>query len=104
MLADSLKFVLASEFEATQIKEIIISKSQASIKSAREEGEESIIRTVERAKSEIAHLQKTADHKTMEAAAELASSTANRLATMRARAEKRMDIVAERIFERIISV
>ena len=104
MLADSLKFILASEYEAKQVKEIIISKSQASIKKTREEGEESIVHTVERAKTEIAQLQKTADRKTMEAAAELASSTANRLATMRARAEKRLDTVAERIYERIVNV
>jgi phosphatidylglycerol:prolipoprotein diacylglycerol transferase len=40
----------------------------------------------------------------LEAAAELANSTANRLATMRARAEKRADVIAQRIYERIVSI
>ena len=104
MLADSLKYILAAEYEANQIKLIILNKSKESLESAQKEGEESVATTLERAKVELEHLRKTSDRKAMEAAAELANSTANRLATMRARAEKRMDIVAQRIFERIISV
>jgi len=104
LLADSLKYVLASEYEANQVKLIVLNKSKETLEQARKEGEESVAKTLERAKAELEHLRKTSDRKAMEAAAELASSTANRLATMRARAEKRMDIVAQRIFERIISV
>ena len=104
MLAESLKYVLASEYEANQVKLIILNKSKETIEQAKKDGEDSVKTTLERAKKELEHLRKTSDRKAMEAAAELASSTANRLATMRARAEKRMDIVAQRIFERIISV
>ncbi|MCL2661843.1 MAG: hypothetical protein FWE83_00740 [Oscillospiraceae bacterium] len=104
MLADSLKYVLASEYEANQVKLIVLNKSKETIEQAKKEGEETVKNTLERARTELEHLKKTSDRKAMEAAAELASNTANRLATMRARAEKRMDIVAQRIFERIISV
>jgi DNA anti-recombination protein RmuC len=104
VLADSLKFVLASEYEANQVKLIVLNKSQETLEQAKKEGEESVKTTLERAKLELEQLRKKSDHKAMEAATELASSTANRLATMRARAEKRMDTVAQRIFERIISV
>jgi len=104
VLADSLKYILAAEYEANQVKLIILNKSKESLESAQKEGEESVTTTLERAKVELEHLRKNSDRKAMEAAAELANSTANRLATMRARAEKRMDIVAQRIFERIISV
>ena len=104
MLADSLKYILAAEYEANQVKLIILNKSKESIEQAKQEGEESIASSLNRAKHEIEQLQKASDRKAMEAAAELASSTANRLATMRARADKRLDTVAQRIFERIVSV
>jgi len=104
LLADSIKFILAAEYEANQIKLIVLNKSKETIEKAKIDGEESIKATLARADSEIEQLKKSSDRKAMESAAELASSTANRLATMRARAEKRLDTVAQRIFERIISV
>ena len=104
MLSDSIKYVLAAEYEANQVKLIVLNKSKETIEQATVEGEKSIKASLSRAESEIEQLRKSSDRKAMEAAAELASSTANRLATMRARAEKRLDTVAQRIFERIISV
>ena len=104
MLAESLKYILASEYEANQLKLIVLNKSKETIEQAIKDGEESVERTLARAKIELEQLQKSSDRKAMEAAAELASNTANRIAAMRARAEKRMDIAAQRIFERIISV
>ena len=104
MLADYLKHILAAEFEASQVKDIIRNRSKETIEKAKEDGEKSVATTLARAEAEIEELKKASDRKTMEAAAELASSTANRLATMRARAEKRLDTVAERIYERIVNV
>ena len=104
MLADSIKQILAAEYEANQVKLIVLNKSKESIEQAKKDGEQSIESTRARAKAEIEHLKKTSDQKAMNSAAELASSTANRLATMRARAEKRLDTVAQRIYERIVSV
>ncbi|MCL2820512.1 MAG: hypothetical protein FWD38_06740 [Oscillospiraceae bacterium] len=104
MLSDSIKYVLAAEYEANQVKLIVLNKSKETIEQATAEGEQSVASSLSRAENEIEQLKKASDHKAMEAAAELASSTANRLATMRARADKRLDTVAQRIFERIISV
>ena len=104
MLADSIKYILAAEYEANQVKLIVLNKSKETIEKAETEGQRSVASTLARAKSEIDQLKKASDHKAMEAASELASSTANRLATMRARAEKRLDTVAQRIFERIVNV
>ena len=104
MTADSIKYILAAEYEANQVKLIVLNKSKESIEQATKEGEESVASSLARAESEIEQLRKASDQKAMEAAAELASSTANRLATMKARADKRLDTVAQRIFERIISV
>ena len=104
LLADSIKLILAAEYEANQVKLIVLNKSKESIEQAKIDGEKTVTATLARAESEIEQLKKASDRKAMEAAAELASSTANKLATMRARAERRLDTVAQRIFERIISV
>ena len=104
MLADSIKYILAAEYEANQVKLIVLNKSKESIEKAKADGEELVAATIERAETEISQLKKASDSKAMESAAELASSTANKLATMRARAEKRLDTVAQRIFERIVSI
>ena len=104
MLADSMKYILAAEYEANQVKLIVLNKSKETIEKAKADGEKTVVSTLARAETEIEQLKKASDRKAMESAAELASSTANRLATMRARAEKRLDTVAQRIFERIVSV
>ena len=104
MLAESIKYILAAEYEANQVKLIVLNKSKETIEKAKADGEKSVALTLARAEAEIEQLKQAADRKAMEAATELASSTANRLATMRARAEKRLDTVAQRIFERIVNV
>jgi len=104
LLADSIKYILAAEYEANQVKLIILNKSKETIEKAKADGEMSVVQTIKRAEAEIEQLQKGSDRKATESAVELASSTANRLATMRARAEKRLDMVAQRIFERIVNV
>ena len=104
ILADSIKLILAAEYEANQVKLIVLNKSKETIEQAEAEGQKAITATLARAESELEQLRKASDRKAMDAAIELASKTENRLATMRARAEKRLDTVAERIFERIISV
>jgi len=104
LLADSIKYIVVAEYEANQVKLIVLNKSKESIEKAKADGENTVATTLARAESEIKQLRKTSDQKAMESAAALASSTANRLATMRARAEKRLDTVAQRIFERIVSI
>jgi len=104
MLSDLIKGILATEYEANQVKLLVLKKSQESIEQATKEGSEAIADVLKRAESDINQLRRASDKKAMESATELASSTANRLATMRARAENRLDLVAQRIFERIVSI
>jgi len=99
-----MKYILAAEYEAIQIKLLVLNKSKETIEQATADGEKAIAESLSRAEAEIEQLKKSSDKKAMEAAVELASSTANRLATMRARADRRLDTVAQRIFERIVSV
>ena len=104
LAAEFLKYVLAAEYEANQVKLIVLNKSKESIEAAKTDGEESVKTSFARAEYEIEQLKKSSDRKAMESASELASTTANRIAAMRARAERRLDTVAQRIFERIVSV
>ena len=64
-------------------------------------GRDGVDATLARAASEIAHLIRASDHKATEEAAKLASATANRLATLRARAERRLEGTAELILQYI---
>lgn len=102
--ADAIKRIITAEYEANQVKLIVLNRSNESIAAAKEECERSLRAALDRAKQEIEQLQRATDKKAMDAANELASSTANRLATMSARAEKRLDTVAQRIFERIVNI
>jgi len=104
MPADSIKHILAAEYEANQVKLIVLGRSNESIERVRAECEKTVSASTIKAKAEIDQLKKTTDRKAMDYASELASSTANRLATMSARAEKRLDTVAQRIFERIVNI
>jgi len=83
---------------------IMQQKAQETIDEAHKAGKETVSSTLKRAESEIAHLIRASDQKATKEAEELASSTANRLATMRARAERRLDSAAQLILERIVSV
>jgi hypothetical protein len=78
-------------------------KARESIDEAENAGKAKVASTIARAESEIAHLIRASDQKATEQAKELASKTANRQATLRARAERRLDD-AELIIERIVSV
>ena len=104
MSAEHLKYVIAAEYEANQVKLLVSEKSKESLQNAQIEGEKLVSASLVRAKAEVEALKRTSDRKALDAAAELANSTANKLATMRARAEKRADVIAQRIFERIVSI
>ena len=102
--ASAIKQILTAEFEANQVKLIVHKRSIESVERVKAESEKTVAASKLKAETEIEHLKKTTDQKAMEYAAELASTTANRLATMSARAEKRLDTVAQRIFERIVNI
>jgi len=98
-----LRVVCAAEDESRQAVLTAKLKAKDAVNEAHAKGKESITLTKQRAKSEIAHLLRVADQKATEQAKELASTTANKLATGRARAERRLDDAATFIVERIVS-
>jgi len=98
-----ISVISQAEEEARQAILITDKKAREAIDEARIAGEETVSATLARADSEIAHMMRVSDHKATEEAKELASATANRLATMRARAERRLDAAARQIVERIVS-
>ncbi|MCL2079715.1 MAG: hypothetical protein FWH17_07735 [Oscillospiraceae bacterium] len=104
MSADAIKRILAAEYEGNQVKIIVHDRSKESIAAVHAECEKNAADVLSRAKTEIEQLKHATDRKAMDAAADLASTTENRLAAMSARAEKRLDMVAERIYERIVNI
>jgi hypothetical protein len=95
--------IRAAEDEAGQSEILARQKAKEAIQEAERIGKETVAATIVRAESEVAHLKRMSDQKAMKDAMELASSTANRQATLRARAERRLDAVAEHIVERIVN-
>jgi len=99
-----ISMVSEAEEEARQAILITARKSQEAVDEAHMVSAETIASTLARADSEIAHMMRASDHKATEDAKELASATANRLATLRARAERRLESAARQIVERIVKV
>ena len=101
MYLDILILVRAAEDEAHKAEILAQKKALEAIQQTESAGKEAIATTLARAESEITHLKRLSDQKATKDALELASSTANRQATLRARAERRLDTVARQIVERI---
>ena len=103
MSIEALKLICSAEEDARQAMLKARQSAQESVDEIERAGRETIASTLERAESEIAHLIRVSDQKATQEALELASTTANRLATLRARAERRLDSVALIIVERIVN-
>ena len=101
MSLEFIKLVISAEENALSSKRHAEKQAEDAIMEARRKGRSGVAETLERADSEIAHLIHAADRKAMEDARELASTTANRLATLRARAERRQSDAAALAFKRI---
>jgi len=101
---EALKSVCAAEEEARQAISLARQNALEAVEAAQRAGTEAVASTVARAESEIAHLTRAMDHRATESAKELASKTANRQATLRARAGRRLDAAAGLIVERIVNV
>jgi len=100
---DMLKIVCAVEDESRQAILLAKQKAHEAIDEAHNAGKESVLVTKQRAKAEIAHMLRAFDQKATEQAKELASITATKLATGRARAERRLDDAANFVVERIVN-
>jgi len=101
---DAIIAIRATEEEARQEIQRAQEAAQQAIEAAHRDGKARVASTITRAEAEIAHLTRAMDNKATDEAMELASSTANRQATLLARADRRLDAAAMLIFERIVSV
>ena len=104
MSMDAIKSISEAETEARQAKTRAQQAAEQIVADAEKAGKESLTSMNARAESEIATLIRKADLEAEEHAKELASTTANRQATLRARAESRLDKAAQLIIERIVNV
>ena len=96
-----IKEVCLVEMDALEARRLAERVAADAIAEAHLAGRDGVDATLARAASEIAHLIRASDHKATEEAVKLASATANRLATLRARAERRLDATATLILQYI---
>jgi len=96
-----ITLICSVERDALESKRLAEKQAADIIAEAHRMGLSGVDATLARADSEIAHLIRASDQKATEDAAKLASTTANRIATLRARAERRLSDVATMIFDRI---
>lgn len=101
MCLEEIMNICSVEDDARQAKQLARQKAGDAVDITTKAGEDTVAATIARAESEIAHLRRVSDQKAADEAEELASTTANRQATMRARAERRLETAAQLIVERI---
>ena len=104
MFLEAIIAISQAEHEASRAISLAQENADKAIEAAQTSGKDTVASTIARAEAEIAHLTRAMDQKAMEEAKELASTTANRQATLRARAERRLDEAAMLIVERIVNV
>jgi vacuolar-type H+-ATPase subunit H len=100
---EAIKSISEAEDEARQAKLRAQQNARVMAEDAEKAGKDAVASSIARAESEIAEFLRAADQKAAEQAVELASTTANRQATLRARAESRTDKAAALIIERIVN-
>lgn len=103
MSLDAIKKIVEVETEADQKKAEMEQNVKYAIDETVKAGEETIAATLARAEVEVTHLFQVTGQKATDEARVLASQTANRQATQRARAERLLDTAADFIFERIVN-
>jgi len=101
MFVEAIKSICAAEEEARLSKLLAHQSAREAVEEAIKTGEDTVASTLARAESDLAHLRRLSDQKAEEYAIELASVTANRRATMRARAERLLEVAAALIVERV---
>ena len=104
MLNEALKDICTAENDARQ--KIMLARENAgeAIENAHVSGKNAVALSLARAQSEIAYFTHEVDNKATQEAKELASTTANRQATLYVRAENRLEAAANLIVERIVSI
>ena len=103
MSFEAIKNIGVVEAEAREAIALAKEKALKSIEQAEKTGKKSITETKARAEREIKKLIHESDQQAAALAMDLVSKTANRKATLRARAEGRLDATAQLIAERIVN-
>lgn len=102
MSLEALDTIALAEEKARQIRAAAGTEAKKSLREAEDAVAAMIAEAEAKADAETKELTRKADEKAKEEAAVLASSTKNREAAMKARAERKMDETAARIVERIV--
>lgn len=103
MSLEALDTIALAEEKARQIRAAAGTEAKRSLREAEDAAEAMLTEAEGRADAEIRELRRKADEKAKEDAALLAANTRNREAAMRARAERKMEQVADMIVERIVN-
>lgn len=103
MSYEAIKTICLAEEEAHRLIQLAKRNAREAVESTEKAGKEAVANTLSRAETEIAHLTHAIDHKATQEAKELASTTANRQATLHARAQRRLNDAATLIVERIVN-
>jgi len=102
MSLDAIKSIGEAEDNARRAKQDAVLSAKRTAEEAERQGRETVAATIVRAEAEVKHLKTASDQKAAESARELLSTTANKRAALRAKAESRLDAAAGIIVERIV--
>ena len=103
MSLEAITAITEAEERARQKKADAAADAKRKIAQAISDGEAAVEAAAGKADAEIAGRMRTAEEKAKADASELAGSNENKKASMRARAESRLDKAAELIVERIVN-
>ena len=103
MSLEALDTIALAEEKARQIRAAAQAEAKKSVQEAEDAVKLMIAAADGKAEGEIKDLIRKADEKAKEDAGVLASTTRNRQAAMKARADKKMEQVVDKIVERIVN-
>ena len=103
MSLEALDTIATAEEKARQIRAAAQAEAKRSVEKAEEAVKAAVAAANGKAESEVKDLIRKADEKAKEDAGVLASNTRNRQAAMKARADRKMGEVVDKIVERIVN-
>ena len=103
MSLEALDTIALAEEKARQIRAAAQAEAKKSVQEAEDAVKVMFAAADGKAEAEIKELIRKADEKAKEDAGVLASNTRNRQAAMKARAERKMELVVDKIVERIVN-
>ena len=103
MSFEAINTVREAEERARQIKLEATQAAALAVEAAERDGKEAVEAALDKARKELSQLRSESDKTATQKAEALAETTKNREATMRTRAEARLDQAASLIVERIVN-